>query len=82
MKTASVRELRHDCGRVLGWVEGGEEVEITKYRRVVARIVPPPPKKPRKGKMPDFAARLKRIYGNRKINAVEMLIKERDERGF
>jgi len=40
MKTATVREIRNEFAKVLGWVEDGEQVEITKRRRVVARLVP------------------------------------------
>jgi antitoxin (DNA-binding transcriptional repressor) of toxin-antitoxin stability system len=35
MKTASVRDIRHDFGRVLSWIADGEKVDITKRRRVM-----------------------------------------------
>ena len=60
MKTATVRQLRHDFGAVLNWVEEGEPVEISKRGKIVALLTPPPAPKPaRSRKRPDFAARLK-----------------------
>jgi prevent-host-death family protein len=63
MKTASVADLRNRFPSVFRWIEDGETVELTKRGRVVARIVPAPAAKPRKFKMPDFAARSREIMG-------------------
>lgn len=62
MKTTTVRQLRHDFGTVLSWIEDGEEVEVYKRGKVVARLVPSPAKKPLRRQRPDFAARLKKIF--------------------
>jgi len=35
MKTANVRQLRHDFGTVLNWVSEGQQVQITKKGKVV-----------------------------------------------
>jgi antitoxin (DNA-binding transcriptional repressor) of toxin-antitoxin stability system len=73
MKRATVRQLRHDFGTVLNWVEEGETVEISKRGKVVALMTPPPPpSSPRPKKRPDFAARLKRRDGDRVIPASVM----------
>jgi antitoxin (DNA-binding transcriptional repressor) of toxin-antitoxin stability system len=65
MKTVTVRQLRHDFGSVLDWVEQGERVEISKRGRIIAHLsLPPRPKPAVSKKRPDFAARLKRIYGD------------------
>ncbi|MDB6128455.1 MAG: Antitoxin [Verrucomicrobia bacterium] len=40
MKTATIREFRNHYSRVLKWVAGGEEVEITRHGTVVAKVVP------------------------------------------
>jgi len=40
MKTTTVRELRNHSSRVLKWVSIGEEVEVTRRGKVVARVVP------------------------------------------
>ena len=66
MKTANVRQLRHEFGTVLDWIEEGHKVEIVKKGAVVAILSPPPrQKKTPKFKLPDFEARRKRIFGDR-----------------
>ena len=80
MKTATVRQIRHDFSTVLNWVEDGEQVEVSKRGKIVALISPPPAPKPvRAGKRPDFAARLKRIYGD-KVLSGSVIVEERDSR--
>ena len=64
MKTATVRQLRHDFGSVLAWLEEGEEVEIKKRGKVVARMTPPRPRKGGKVQWPDILARLKSYCGD------------------
>ena len=64
MKTASVADLRNRFPSVFRWIEEGETVELTKRGRIVARIVPAPPAKPRKFKVPDFAAIRREILGD------------------
>jgi len=54
-------------------------VELRKRNRVVARIVPESPKIG-PGKMPDFAARRRAIFGDRVIPIVEDIIAERNSR--
>jgi prevent-host-death family protein len=48
MKTTTVRELRNNYSRVLRWISKGEEVEVTRRGKVVAKVVPPPSAKARK----------------------------------
>lgn len=70
MKTASIRQVRHDFNTVLDWIDGGDQVEISKRGKVVALLSPPPPAKaPRARKRPDFAARLRMRDGDRAIPA-------------
>ena len=40
MKTTTVRELRNNYAKVLKWVSKGEEVEVTRRGRAVAKVVP------------------------------------------
>ena len=40
MKTATVRELRNDFGRISKWLEKGETIEIIKRGKPVADLVP------------------------------------------
>jgi prevent-host-death family protein len=80
MKKATVRQLRHDFGSVLNWVEAGEAVVISKRGRTIALLCPPPPPKPRRPrKRPDFLGRLKRIYGETVVQG-DIVVEERDSR--
>ncbi len=66
MKTASIRDVQHDLGKVLAWVEGGEEVEVTRRRRAVARLIPVNAPHPAPVALPDFAARALAVWGPRR----------------
>jgi prevent-host-death family protein len=81
MKTASIREVRHDFSRILEWVANGEEVTITKRRETVARLLPVTRQKSARGKMPDVTARLKKVFGRKIIS--DRVMKEilEDNRG-
>jgi prevent-host-death family protein len=61
MKTTTIRELKHDMSTVLSWVAAGETVEVTRRGEPVA-VLGPAGRKPRVAR-PDYAARLKTIYG-------------------
>jgi len=70
MKTASIRQVRHEFKMLLEWIDAGEQVEVSKRGKVVALLSPPRPvKAPRSRKRPDFAARLKLRDGDRVISA-------------
>jgi prevent-host-death family protein len=82
MKTATVRQLRRDFGSVLNWVEEGETVSISKRGKTVALLSPPPRALLNRGpKRPDFAARLKRIYGD-KFFSTNIVVEERQLRPY
>jgi antitoxin (DNA-binding transcriptional repressor) of toxin-antitoxin stability system len=75
MPSVNIRELR-DTRRLKAWLRAGETVELRERQRVIARIVPEgKPRKPRR--WPDFAARQKRLFGNRILPAVETVIEGR-----
>jgi len=78
MPSVNLRELRNTA-QLISWLEAGQVVELRKRNRVIARIVPESPR-PENVKLPDFAARRKRIFGDRVIPAVEMMIKDREDR--
>ena len=42
MKTATVRDLRNDFGRLSKWLESGETVQIVKRGKPFARVIPEP----------------------------------------
>ena len=77
VRTATIRQVRHDFSTVLAWVAQGEEVTVLNRTRPVARILPPRPAVPPHVEMPDFAARAKAIFGDKIVpNAV---LREREE---
>jgi antitoxin (DNA-binding transcriptional repressor) of toxin-antitoxin stability system len=80
MRQASVRDLRYHFPKIERALQEGEEVQITKRRRVVARLVPDRPAPP--PQFPDFAARLKRIHGDKvlKVTGAQLIREERDAR--
>ena len=80
MKRASVRDLRYDFPKVEKMLKRGETIEITKRNQVVARLVPA--EGARKIEVPDFGARLKRIFGDRMLEptGAELIRQDRDKR--
>jgi prevent-host-death family protein len=47
MRSVGIRELRERTSEIIRWVrDEGQEVEVTYYGRVVARLVPAGPKLP------------------------------------
>jgi len=77
MKNASVRDLRYRFSKIEGMLREGEEIEITKRKQVIARLVPLRPKEP--VKRPNFLERLHGIYGKKrlKISGAELITRER-----
>ena len=67
MKRASVRDLRYNFAEVEDLLRQGQEIQITKRRRVIARLVPESAESA--AEVPDFLGRLRTIYG-RKVLAV------------
>jgi prevent-host-death family protein len=81
MKTATVRDVRHKFGDVIASVEQGESVAISKRGEIIAIISPPPFEKKTPRKKPDFAGRMKRLFGNRKFSE-SMIVEERESRDY
>jgi len=78
MRNATVRDLRYRFREVENLLRAGEEIHITKRKRVIARVVPiKPPGRPQR---PDFLARLKDFYGDKplKVSGAELISRERD----
>ena len=74
---ATVRDLRYHFSEIESRLEQGEEVQIRKRRRVIARLVPV---RPKAAAYPDFAVRRKKIFGGRamKVTSAKRLAEERD----
>jgi prevent-host-death family protein len=80
MKTATIRELKHETSRVLGWAEAGESVQVSR-RGKVAVIISAPTSRVR-SKRPDFIARLAAVYGDTALGttATDVICGARGER--
>jgi antitoxin (DNA-binding transcriptional repressor) of toxin-antitoxin stability system len=78
MKRASVRDLRYHFSEVERLLEEGEVIEITKRKRIIARLAPVKP--PVSKRRPDFISRLRKIYGDKtlEVSSAELLAWERD----
>ena len=77
MRKATVRDLRYRFSVVEDLLGEGEEVQITKRKRIIARLLPvQPAAAPRR---PDFLARLKKLYRGKslKVTAADLLSSER-----
>ena len=77
MKKASVRDLRYAFKKIERLLHQGEEIQITKRRRVIARLVPETTEAG--PNMPDFLARLRAIYGNKvlKVTGADVIAEDR-----
>lgn len=77
MKRASIRELRYAFKRVERLLQQGEQVQITRRRRVIARLIPETCQG--NPQMPDFVERLRRIYGRKKlrVTGAELIAEDR-----
>jgi antitoxin (DNA-binding transcriptional repressor) of toxin-antitoxin stability system len=77
MKKASVRDLRYGFKKIEHLLRQGEEIQITKRRRVIARLVPE--KTRSAAQMPDFLERLRAIYGDQmlEVSGAELIAQDR-----
>ncbi len=77
MRKASVRDLRYRFREVEDLLREGEEIQITKRKRAIARLVPIKRAIPSQG--PDFLARLKKMYRGKpvKVTGAELVSRER-----
>ena len=76
MPSVNMRQLR-DTKRLKSWLRAGKTVELRERDRLIARIVPEKetPKQP--VEWPDFAARRRKIFGDRILTIVDDLINDR-----
>jgi prevent-host-death family protein len=80
MKTATIRELKHETSRVLGWAEAGESVQVSRRGKVAVVISAPSSRVQRK--RPDFLGRLAAIYGTKPLgtSATDLISEARGAR--
>jgi antitoxin (DNA-binding transcriptional repressor) of toxin-antitoxin stability system len=76
MPSVNMRELR-DTRRLKNWLRAGQTVELRERDRLIAHIVPKKTEQERPVSYPDFAACAREIFGNRVLNIVDDLIKDR-----
>jgi antitoxin (DNA-binding transcriptional repressor) of toxin-antitoxin stability system len=78
MRTASLRDLRYAFKKIERLLRQGEEIQITKRRKVIARLVPENGQPP--AELPDFRARLRAIYGDNvlPVSGAEIVSWDRD----
>jgi antitoxin (DNA-binding transcriptional repressor) of toxin-antitoxin stability system len=62
MKRATVRDLRYNFKKVERLLRAGENIEVTKRNKVIARLVPVSEKRP---EMPDFMGRMRAMFGDK-----------------
>lgn len=77
MRKASVRDLRYGFKKIERLLHQGEEIQITKRRRVIARLVPENVRTI--SQMPDFLERLRSIYGDKmlRVSGAELIAQDR-----
>jgi len=77
MKKATVRDLRYAFTKIERLLRQGEEVQITKRRKVIARLVPE--QEQTQVPVPDFLERLRSVYGKKvlKVSGTELIEKDR-----
>lgn len=78
MKRATVRDLRYSFKEVEARLAEGEEIEIVKRNKVIAKLVPVASEPPRQ--LPDFLGRMKRIHGDVILTPTnaELIAQDRD----
>ena len=79
MKSVSVRDLRYDFKKVERLLQQGNEIEVTKRRKVIARLTPAPSKRP---PLPDFLARMRANYGDKvfEVSGADLISADREDR--
>lgn len=75
MSSLNLRQLR-DTRLLKSWLRAGKTVELRERNQVIARIVPEA-SGVRPVAMPDFAARRRKIFGDRVLPGSDLVISER-----
>ncbi len=81
MKTATVRELRHEFPRIEAWIHEGESISISKRGKIIATLVPAlgtaaAPQRPPKV---DIMTRLRETWGGRVFTMEQVAAMRADE---
>ena len=78
MRKATVRDLRYRFSVVEELLRDGQELQVTKRGKMIARLLPVKPASV--VRRPDFLARLKKIYRGKslKVTGADLVSRERD----
>lgn len=78
MKRASVRDLRYNFPKIERMLRAGNQIQITKRNKVIARLSPEEDDK--RPEMPDFLGRMREIFGDRVLEPTnaELIAEDRD----
>jgi antitoxin (DNA-binding transcriptional repressor) of toxin-antitoxin stability system len=72
----NIRQLRN-TRKLKAWLQAGKTVVLRERDRVIARIVPDKPATQGPIRHPDFAARAKKIFGDRILPGADIVVEER-----
>lgn len=72
MHTLTVRDLRYDFAKVEAWLADGQEIEITKHGKPVARLTPPRTEIARKFDIEAHRRWMKETWGDRVFTMEEV----------
>jgi antitoxin (DNA-binding transcriptional repressor) of toxin-antitoxin stability system len=64
MPSVNIRQLR-DTRRLKAWLRAGKTVELREREKLIARIVPENEPPEAQMELPDFAARRRKMFGDR-----------------
>jgi hypothetical protein len=78
MPSVNLRQLR-DTRQLKAWLDAGQTVELRERDRLIGRITPENPT-PKLKQWPDFAARLKEMWGDRVFDNQSVLDYLREDR--
>jgi len=82
MKVVPISDLRYHFPKLEKLLLSGEEIQITKRGKVIARLVAEPGVDPGSAPLPDFMAGLKEIYGDQicAVTGAEIVSADREGR--
>ncbi len=75
MPSVNIRQLR-DTRQLKAWLRAGKTVELRERDRILGRIVPENSRN-ETVTWPDFAARARKIFGERILPGADLVVKER-----
>ena len=78
MTKISISDLRYNFKKIERHLMRGEDIQITRRGRVIARLAPE--KDQTSAPMPDFLGRLRRIYGEKvfETSGADLIAEDRD----